>query len=68
LQWKAFGLKNAVFVVLKKRPTEALFGAYKNAFLGQILERKAGLGTCFCFKFQVVELFELIIGLIFHAV
>jgi hypothetical protein len=33
------------FVALKKRPTEALFRAYKKSVFQKILEWKAGLGT-----------------------
>ena len=39
------GAQKLVFCVLKKRPTEALFRALKTQFLGEDLERKAGLAS-----------------------
>jgi hypothetical protein len=45
LQWKAFCRKALFFVAVKKRPTEAIFRAYKKRVLQKILEWKAGIGT-----------------------
>jgi len=41
-QWKAFLYKILFFVVLKMRPAEALFGAFKKSVFAKILECTAG--------------------------
>lgn len=45
VKWKAFLGKQFIFVVGKKRPTEAIFSAYKNVGGIKNLECKTGLAS-----------------------